>query len=60
MASDPLKGPIILWIDHGYDGWDPRSFDTVTDALLADKYGSKHIITRRVEFEINETTKEEK
>ena len=54
------QGPIILWLDYGYEGWKPTSFATVKDALLADRYGSKFVITRVIEFEVEETNAETK
>lgn len=36
MSSD-TSGPIILWLDYGYEGWAPYSFQTLEEALQADR-----------------------
>jgi hypothetical protein len=52
--SDSTSGPIILWVDYGYEGWRPQSFDTIKEALEAEKYMSKYIITRIVQYDVQE------
>jgi hypothetical protein len=49
------SGPIILWLDYGYEGWQPYSFNTVKQALEANKFGSTFIITRKADYVIKET-----
>lgn len=42
-------GPIVVWSDYGHEGWSPRSYQTVLDAIAAGfTYGS--IITQRIEL----------
>ena len=48
-TSEEIKGPFILWIDYGYEGWKPVSFETIEAALKSEKYGS-WIITKRIDF----------
>jgi hypothetical protein len=49
------EGPIILWLDYGYEGWKPYSFDSVADALHVSKFGNDFVITRRATYEVRET-----
>lgn len=51
---DDINGPVILWTNYGCEGWKPKSFDSVKDALEADKYGSEFVIARKVQYEIKE------
>lgn len=46
MSSQDVAGPYIVWIDYGCEGWLPTSYPTLKEALLADKYGSKFVVTR--------------
>lgn len=51
--SAPL-GPVIVWENNGYEGWHPTSFETVKEALLAQRYNSEFVITRAVVFDVVE------
>jgi hypothetical protein len=51
---DDAKGPIIRWRDYVYDGWRPESYDTIKEALEDDNYGNKFVITRIVQYDIQE------
>jgi hypothetical protein len=51
--------PIILWLNYGYEGWQPYGFNTIKEALEAEKYSTNCVITRRVTYEVTETTQEE-
>lgn len=51
---DGTEGPIILWVNYGYEGWKPESFPSVRAALEAQKYQSEYIITRQVTYEVKE------
>lgn len=44
-----ITGPYILWVDYGYEGWKPQSFNSIEEALKSEKY-SEWIITKRVDF----------
>ena len=48
-------GPVILWLDYGYEGWKPYSFETVADALHVGKFGNDYVITRKATYEVKET-----
>ena len=48
------KGPYIVWLNYGYDGWYPDSYNTLKEALEADKYSSEYVITKKCEYEIVE------
>jgi hypothetical protein len=53
MSDDRgIEGPVILWVNYGYDGWRPTSYLTLKDALLADRYASTFVFTRLVEYEV--------
>lgn len=56
MADDLPKGPVILWLDYGTDGWRPCSYPSIR-AALEDRnswFAWRYIITRPVEYEIVE------
>lgn len=53
-AAD-LQKPFIRWTDFGYEGWSPMGFDTLKEALEADSYGSRWVVTKRVEWSPVET-----
>jgi len=52
--NDTTSGPIIRWTDYGCEGWKPNSYDTIKEALEADRYSSPILITRLVQYEVNE------
>ncbi len=52
-TEEEIIGPYILWVDYGYEGWKPRSFNSINEALKADKF-NEWIITKRVDFEAKE------
>jgi hypothetical protein len=45
------RGPIVVWENYGYEGWHPKSYATVKEALLGQRYNSEFCITRIVDFE---------
>lgn len=52
---DGIDGPVIRWLDYGaYEGWKPDSYDTVKEALEDTNYGNKFVITRLVQYDIQE------
>jgi len=57
---DDANGPIILWLDYGCEGWKPTSFDTVKEALEADRYSADFRVTRLVDYQVYETGNEVK
>lgn len=52
--TQDIQGPIIRWDNYGVEGWKPTSFQSVRDALLAERYNSEFIITRVTEFQVVE------
>lgn len=48
-------GPYIRWLDYGYEGWHPDSYDTLAEALEDDRYNS-FVITKAVQYEIKDKT----
>ena len=52
--KDTTSGPVILWLNYGYEGWQPRSFASVKEALEADRWGNEFLITRLVQWEVRE------
>lgn len=54
LPNERIKGPIIVWVNYGYEGWQPESFESVKTALLAPRYGSEFVITKLVDFDTTE------
>jgi len=53
--EEDVVGPYIIWIDNGaYEGWSPRSFKTLKEALLAERYSSAFVATKLVDIEVTE------
>lgn len=56
--NEELKGPIILWVNYGPEGWQPKSFNTIKEALEAPRYNYEIIVTKKLEYEVLEKTEE--
>jgi hypothetical protein len=56
MSAD-TAGPVIVWENYGTEGWHPKSYLTIKDALLAVRYNSEFVVTKRAEFDVVETDK---
>lgn len=52
--ADIIKGPFILWMDYGCEGWQPTSFATLKEALEADKHSDAWLITKPVKYTVYE------
>ena len=52
---EDVEGPFIVWENYGYEGWQPKSYKTLTEALCTPRYNSEWEITKRVTFEVLET-----
>lgn len=50
--SEDLKGPFIRWLNYGYEGWKPSSFQTLKEAIEAQRYGEEMVITKRVKWDV--------
>lgn len=50
-----IKGPFIKWLNFGYEGWKPYSYNSIKEALEAETYGNEFIITKVVNYEVSET-----
>jgi hypothetical protein len=48
------KGPYVVWEDHGYEGWMPKSYETLKEAVSGERYTNEWIVTKVVPFEVNE------
>ncbi len=46
-------GPYILWTAEG-GHWVPKSFNTIKEALEADRYTSQYILTKLVNYKVVE------
>ncbi len=46
-------GPFIMWLNYGYDGWAPHSYDTLKDALEGDRHGEEFVITQLVQYDLH-------
>jgi hypothetical protein len=52
-VSNP-EGPYIVWEDGGCEGWSPKSYPTIKDALEGYKYTTDWIITKVVSYQVTE------
>ena len=52
MAENVPEGPYTLWIDYGYEGWRPTDFQTLVEALQAERFCSRWVITKTVRYEV--------
>ena len=52
-AANDAAGPYVVWEDYGYEGWKPKSYATVRDALTDVRYNS-FVLTRIVDFDVVE------
>jgi hypothetical protein len=43
-----MKGPYIVWEYHGYEGWMPRSYDTLEEALADKRFSKKFVVTQLI------------
>ena len=53
MTDITDKKPWILWINYGYEGWQPRTYDTAEEAIEDIPYysnGSPVQLTKRVDL----------
>ena len=53
MMRPDENGPYVVWIDYGYEGWRPISYDTIEEAV-AHKDNYTIIITKVVKYEVKE------
>ena len=42
-------GPIVVWENFGYDGWQPRSYPTLAKALATARISRNHVVTRLID-----------
>jgi hypothetical protein len=49
------RGPYTVWTDGGVEGWHWTDFDTLKEALTAERYTTRFVITKPVAFEVRET-----
>lgn len=54
MSEPDRAGPYIVWANYGYEGWQPKSFKTLKEALLSERYGYEIVVTKLVEYEVIE------
>lgn len=48
------RGPFIVWENYGYEGWHPKSYNTLAEALQAQRYNQEWVITKPVQYAVNE------
>ena len=48
------SGPIIVWENQGYSQWSPRSYDTLKEALLDQRFTPEFVVTRLTDFKVIE------
>jgi hypothetical protein len=51
---EDAKGPYVVWINNGCEGWQPTSFSSLYEALNSHKYSVEWVITKIVKYEIKE------
>lgn len=52
-----LKKQYQVWTYSEGSAYSVTEYDTLAEAVLADKYGDNYYITKRVDFEIHENNK---
>lgn len=48
-----IIGPYVVWVNNGYEGWRPTSYNTLKEALEGQKF-SEWCITKIVDFDVTE------
>jgi hypothetical protein len=60
MSADELvkpKGPYVLWKYHTYEGWNHEDYQTLKEAIEAEKHTSVWVITRGpIDYSVTEAT----
>lgn len=46
------SGPFIIWEDYGYEGWQPKSYQSLTEALMAQRYSSTFVVTEKIDIDV--------
>lgn len=54
---DGIDGPYIVWENYGYEGWKPKSYPNLKEALTTPRYVSEWEITKRVEIILHDDGK---
>lgn len=52
LPTDVL-GPYIVWENYGVEGWHPKSYKTLAEALCSPRSCCEWEITRKAEFSIS-------
>ena len=55
-APEDIRGPVIVWENYGYEGWQPKSFATFKEALMSHRFSSDFVVTSLVDFEVVSVT----
>ncbi len=53
-SPEDTKGPFIVWENYGYEGWQPKSYNTLKEAVIALRFNSEWIVTRLISYEVTE------
>ena len=48
-------GPYIVWENYGYEGWQPKSYPTLREAVTAHSYQSERVVTKISDFQVVES-----
>ncbi len=54
IRAEAVKGPFIVWEDYGYEGWQPKSYATLLEAVNSHSYCSTTVVTKTVKYEFTE------
>lgn len=52
-----IDGPYIVWENYGVEGWRPKSYSNLADALCSPRYCSEWEITKKLKLEMAEDGK---
>ena len=53
-TPEDTAGPYIVWVNNGCEGWSPRSFSTLKDALIGERYTTTFVVTKAIDFDVVE------
>ena len=54
MTLASTEGPYVVWENYGCEGWQPKSYTDLREALTAQRFNSEFVVTKVVDYEITE------
>jgi hypothetical protein len=52
-VKEPPTGPYIVWVDYGYEGWQPKCFNSLKEAV-SENHFSRFVVTKLVNYDVIE------